>query len=429
MWNSKAVLTSCLFACVACASGVVNAQLDTNGNLPPTADDIVRAFDGPRKATSDQPLPENSEVSEALNALPPSGGDDFGDSKPEYALLESDNTNAPHFALAIATSPATVFGQRESLTDQVSPALAKQSGCGESCRPRRRCVGDETCQTLTFDSGFAFISRSDPDPGILFANSVQPAQQLNAGGFDFGLQSGIEAGVIAHGLFTDFDLDLRFLGVGDISDSQNQSFTSSGMPISTPTQFDVIGPRRAESDLESSIRSFEANLRCRYGDGHRWWSLLAGFRYVALEERLATRLADPAGLLPDSLVASGTANHLYGAQIGIDAPLIGNANYNIDCYGRVGLFGNNSSTSTNFRSGIPGGAVFNAKREGGAASFVGELGLKATCRLSDAWNLYGRYQLLFVDDVALASQQFNSQHTTHGDVTFHGGTFGLEYVY
>lgn len=452
MRNSKAVLTSCM---LLFASGAANAQVGANNNLPPTADDVIWKFRVLNDEPNGQQLVDKAENADAISRLPPGVVRDSGDSKPREfgpksdvpAAPDSQTTTTPPPAATkdfvvsdvpdaiqppepwVASTPAMVFGQQDSLTNQVSPALSGNDGCGESCQPYRRCVGDNICRMLTFHSGFAFMSRSDPSSGVLFANSVQPTQQLNAGDFDFGLQSGIEAGVVAHGLFTDFDLDLRFLGVGDNVDSQRKFFTSSGMPISTPTQFYVVGPRRAEAEMASSLRSFEANLRYRYGGGHRWWSMLAGFRYLAIEERMATRLTDPAGLLGDSFVTTGTANHLYGAQIGIDAPLLGGASYNIDCYGRVGLYGNNSSTATGFDSGTPGGSTFNAKREGGAASFVGELGIKATCRLSDAWNLYGRYQVLFIDDVALASQQFNSQHTTHGEVAFQGGTFGLEYVY
>lgn len=461
MWNSKVVLTSCL---ILCTSNVATAQTAAYDNLPPTADDIIRTFSVKDAEAPPPPpaIPEAVQKIEAPTPAPTAVDDESGDSKPAPRImapepppvpassLEPVAELGPHSSLppvapaspvletvdidsiqepwADQTSTA-VFGQYESLSDQFAPSMSTNYGCGESCQPYRRCVGDDTCRILTFYSGFAFMSRSDSKPGVLFSNSVRPGQQINAGDFDFGIQSGLEAGITAHGLFTDFDLDLRYLDIAAITDSQTGSFTSSGMPISTPTQFYVVGPRSAETDYASTVRSFEANLRYRFGGGHRWWSLLAGFRHLALQETLATRLADPTGQQADSIVATGTNNNLYGAQIGLDAPLLGNASYNIDCYGRVGLYGNSSSTVTNFQSGIPGGAVFNSKRDSGAASFVGELGIKATCRISDAWNLYGRYQLLFVDDVALASQQLNSQHTAHGEVTFHGGTFGLEYVY
>ena len=274
--------------------------------------------------------------------------------------------------------------------------------------------------------GATFMSRSEADGRLLFVNAARPDERINAADFDFGVQSGIEAGVIAHGEIS--DIEFRFLNVGDISDTRRQAFTGNGAPIITPTGASIPGSRLGRVSYDSAMNSFEANLRYRYGGGSRWWTFLAGFRYLNVNETLSGRFSAPGTAAVDAAVVD-VDNHLFGIQIGADRTLFGDCSYDLSCYGRIGVYGNDSSTGFQLRNSTPGSPSFSAGGSGGQTSFAAEFGVKATYRLAEAWNLYGRYQVLFIEDVALASHQVNNRHSARGELTYHGATFGLEYIY
>ena len=76
-------------------------------------------------------------------------------------------------------------------------------------------------------------------------------------------------------------------------------------------------------------------------------------------------------------------------------------------------------------------------------SFVGQANLLATYRINYQWTLRAGYQFLFVDGVALASENFNpvlpninnpfnprkTIVNTNGNVFYHGWNIGAEYMW
>lgn len=420
--------TALFFLCNAAITlTVVAAERPlVNENLPPGVHSI-RRFSASNAIESDhetvlQPTlgPENStaESSEGLTSpfpripgsgdakqsigppmVPPTGTTDGNEHQNSQQMQDE-----PHANVAL---PRLILDGYQPMAESLSSQFRNDS-CSNFC-----CVCDEQYRMLTVYAGLGVMTRSQADNRQLVLNPARPNDRLNAADFDFGAQGGVEAGVIAHGEVA--DLGFRFLGVSDISDSQRVTFNNAN-------------PGTANVQYDSSMRSFEANLRYRYGGGARWWTLLTGVRYINVEESLSGRFSST-GLAANDNATIDVDNHLYGFQIGLDETLFGDSCYSIDCYGRLGLYGNDSSTTSRRQSAAPGAPLFSGGGSDGQSSFVGELGVKGTYRLNDAWNLYGHYQVLFIEDVTLASEQIGTQHTAHGDVTFHGAVFGLEYIY
>jgi hypothetical protein len=131
--------------------------------------------------------------------------------------------------------------------------------------------------------------------------------------------------------------------------------------------------------------------------------------------------------LASNLIAN-TDNHLYGGQIGGQLDLCPFAGpLSISGVVKAGMYGNYADvelSQTGFVNiSLPRSDDWNT-------AFVGELGVIATYPLNDRWSLRGGYQLLYIDGVALATDQplfvISPQVDTDSSVLYHGGLIGLE---
>ena len=133
-------------------------------------------------------------------------------------------------------------------------------------------------------------------------------------------------------------------------------------------------------------------------------------------------------------------NHLYGFQIGADAVLLRpTAGFHVDTIVRVGVLGNNADQTTrapvlaNFN-----GFVDQVGASGDETSFMAELGVRGVFQLTDSWSVFGGYQALWLDGLALAPEQIpvtdlsapgSAALNTDGELFFHGATVGLQFAF
>lgn len=318
-------------------------------------------------------------------------------------------------------------------------------GCGESCGSQNYCLSkcyrslcDESSTTLTVYGGIVALSRTNPNGQTLIVNPANRAQGINAGNFDFSPQAGYEIGAIAHQAFGNADLDIRFFDLNQWSATQNAVLTGNTVRIATPNPIDISGPRRVTSRYSSGLKNFEANLRWRKQSGCGcdcdWLTVIAGFRYLNLRESLSGSLS-PAGGQGAERVFVDVNNQLYGAQVGLDATIFGSDTFCLESYGRAGLYGNDSSARVGRASAGNPAVRLPTSGNNGGSSFVGEIGVKARLRVTDRVSAYGRYQVIAIDGVSLASEQFGTTNliTSNGSPNdaayFQGGTIGLEFAY
>jgi len=213
----------------------------------------------------------------------------------------------------------------------------------------------------------------------------------------------------------------------------------------------------ASIDYESSFDSFEVNFRqrwmapnCRYQG-----SCLCGFRYFKLDEDFnyfvqATVPGDPAAdpPIPDTLAALqnniNVHNNMVGAQIGGDIWMCIVPGLRIGAEGKAAVLGNHIAventitTNVPVDGGVPPPSVEDIVEDD--VSFLGEANIIVTYRLNYNWTLRGGYTFLYVDGVALAPENFNSDPpfvngprqeflNDNGAVFYHGWFGGAEYLW
>ncbi len=188
-------------------------------------------------------------------------------------------------------------------------------------------------------------------------------------------------------------------------------------------------------NYSSELNNAEINLR------HRWISAncllhgswLLGARYVTVEEDFGYITRTNVGHM-DYLVS--TENDLIGAQLGGDMMLSISPRFKFGGEFKAGVYGARTKQRTTVTA-TAGTAVQEFQRDGDVA-FVGEAGAIGVFRVTPRFSIRGGYQLLFLDGLALASENFNTESPfsprqtileNNGDIFYHGSTAGFEWTW
>jgi hypothetical protein len=193
--------------------------------------------------------------------------------------------------------------------------------------------------------------------------------------------------------------------------------------------------------MRANFQSGEMNLRY-WGDmppGPLDVSFLVGLRYMRLQEQFQFDMnsAEPlatGGTTFDLL--SHTLNNLWGAQIGLSFDVLVTTRWwlNVDLKG--GIFNNHivmdtTTTSNNINNGMPTLITDTRNR----TAWLGDISLTANWQMTPSWVFRAGYQVLFINNLALAHDQAvstqvpNAQGPTNdrGRVAIHGPVIGLMY--
>jgi hypothetical protein len=219
--------------------------------------------------------------------------------------------------------------------------------------------------------------------------------------------------------------------------------------VGTPQNFiqmpEPIGSRLtadAESAVvkyASTINSAEANV---FSTRHEWrnrsgaWltdDWLLGFRYIGVEEQASIFMT----CCPEDFPANyrvRTNNNMFGAQVGRRMRWTWDR-WAIEGWAKAGLLGNSQQAIqdplidyTGFQQ-RPGYSTW-----GSNVGFVGDINLSTVYRLTDVWGIRAGYNLIWIDGLALAPNQFNfsvadnagSALASGGGVFLNGANLGLE---
>ncbi len=373
------------------------------------------------------PLPALQSVAEDVAPPPPPATDAPGSQLPTERKITADG------AAAAGSSTNENKRQRD----------AGSAGGNTVCRPltgptliRPSSLCDRGCRNWTVDVGAIFMFRDTPSSSTLIVDPAQPARRLNASDFDFGLQAGLETSLTLHNAVGEWDLTARHFGIDDWSDSEYLTINTNPIQINnTPPTF-LSGPRGIASHYSSSLQSFEWNLSRPVAQGPAGGPirLVAGVRHLQVREKLNTRftsLLTPPISTEDYRIR--TRNHLYGLQLGLDASLSGDCRHCVEGYARAGLYANDARNRSALMNYVSPPATFAERDRDTDLAFVGELGINANYRLRDNVSIFAGYRVLWIDGVALASDQVASTNfapgtsmNNSGDVLYHGARFGLE---
>ncbi len=348
---------------------------------------------------------------------------------PSYQLTPAHQDTSPIFRPAsMLQSGGDVAGNNSAQLNSVvhsSASYRPTSGNGG----RTNLAGGCACSNGLWSASASalFLVRNDPAASVLAFNTNNPAERLDASDFNFGVHTGYEM-ALNRRVGSRGSVELRYFGLdhwratfdGQTTPNELLQFNAA-VPVFTTSGTGVT------ADYGSKLHNAEFNIGRYYGDYVR---LLTGFRYLELDERGSALLQN--AQVPFGYVDS-TRNRLYGAQLGAQGWLICRDGFSWDVIGKAGIYGNQAAHSASVTTNA---ATLNAVGGGSRTAFVGEIGTNGAYCLTDHLSLRGGYRLLWVDGVALVSDQLASSDFFTGDgfngsgnVFYHGATAGLEFVF
>ncbi len=262
-------------------------------------------------------------------------------------------------------------------------------------------------------------------------------------------------------------VEARYFGLNN----WNVSKKAEIIPPVIPSLFSVyssFGTMPAPDGFDDTDRSFihsisysselhngEVNYRRRFASpfNSMQGSWLAGVRYFDLDERFAFRAigSQTNTFTFDQLRyfdhSTQTRNQLTGFQLGGDYWVNVVPGLQLGVESKGGIFGNHAEVESQiFANSIPGASEH---LQDGRTAYLGELVASAVYRLSYSWSVKASYNLLYVDNVALAPENFNTRDLnnalgsgtgaftmnrhpfidTDGEVLYQGWSIGGEYLW
>ncbi len=184
----------------------------------------------------------------------------------------------------------------------------------------------------------------------------------------------------------------------------------------------------SEAQFQYSSRLYSGEVNLRYAMCDRITPLV-GFRWIEFEDQYAASGQAVSGAFTELVRGH---NHLYGAQIGLDARLFGRESpFQIGVVAKAGLYGNAAAASNTYADST---YDFAANASGSHLSFLGEVGISASYQFAKHFALRGGYQVMWLTGIALAPEQivatdFGAGHLSvnaSGALFCQGANAGLE---
>lgn len=330
-----------------------------------------------------------------------------------------------HVAVAfLLVHAAAIVAQEAGPETALAPthdplAAPSVSGCGD-CDGGFVCCAPVSCG-WTASAGAIILHRSAAKRALLVEDGTTDEELVNVADFDLGFAAGPRV-ELARRFDSCWEIGLAHFSVVDWSAARSLSDPGNlRVPLVSDSPNDYFDTAAAE--YESQLYSTELNLKRRWNDQIR---LLAGFRWVELHEEIAAEAWSPD--LEGSFDAR-TGNYLYGFQLGADAVLWDRGGrLNIDSFLKAGIYG------THTRATMRGqGTYFELEgtATNGRTSFLGEIGVNANYRLTEHWSLFGGYEVLWAEGVALAADTVaaisggDANELWSGDAFYHGALTGV----
>ena len=361
-----------------------------------------------------------------------------------------------------AISPPRVLGQIVPAAER-SPAdrsgdpqpPSSESSVGHSPDAGVCGLGPSCDSRWTVSADFLFMQRVGNVPYVL-AETVPSSVRyedlsttvgipvLNASDLSHGFSGGPRVGLIHH---ADDGCDLEvsyfqidgwdsFRSVGPTPDDW-LIMRAPGNFLQTQENFQQV----MTWDYASRLYNAEANMRW-----HSWdcVTVLAGFRWVNVTERLVGILTPPTAHATGSFWDTQTKNNLYGLQIGADARLLERDRFSIGGVLKAGIFANHVDESALVRMER---IQFPESDSTDCLAFLGQLGVQCKYQLTTRLLLKVGYEAIWLQGVALAPGQISETYSSYSglnpldthvqavgvngnsSVLYHGGTAGLEYSF
>jgi hypothetical protein len=192
----------------------------------------------------------------------------------------------------------------------------------------------------------------------------------------------------------------------------------------------------------SELHNGEVSFRRRWAEPQGFFqgSFLTGVRYLDLDERsIFSAVSDPDEFLDYTV---NTSNSLVGWQLGGDLWYNLIPGVKVGCEAKTGIYNNRAQQHTSiFANSLPslGTPQVNESVLGNTAAYVTQLSPQVVYRISYSVALRASYQVVWVDNVALAVENFNPTPpalfiapgriptiNNKSDIVYNGFTTGVE---
>jgi hypothetical protein len=329
--------------------------------------------------------------------------------------ITDQNSNAAPSGNSSATSASSCEQCSASACNQCGNNC---NGCADACG--RGCCDGGCCDcfrpTWTFKAGALVLDRVSPGSTALVVETGTGHSLMNASGFSFNWNGGVDVSIIRH-LGDDNELEVRYFGINNWTAFQRfVTTTPAEIPVTPPVPIVPIvlppepqqAPPNVTSRFDTNLYNAEVNWHHATSDTMGW---LAGFRWMQVHDALGITT-------PDATVRSVTDNQLFGGQIGGDLKIWEEGGpLRFDTVLKAGLYGNDASDQFESHNQL---------------AFVGEVGVNIVYQCCDHVALSAGYELLWLDGIAVASDQIphlnfinQSGLDSGGNAFYHGAMFSV----
>ncbi len=331
---------------------------------------------------------------------------------------------------------AAGFNQFVGFGDQPLCTGCCDVGCGPSC----------CCPRWTASADFIILDRigGTNQPLVSRTDSLSTSGTVVLTGNDFqqGFAAGPRVGVIRHG-DCGYDLELSYFQIGGWSSDRTIAADPNNwkwLTMSAPGGFLQTNEEAGQGMAwVYTTQLYNAEFNVRWNPPGRV-TMLAGFRWVNLGEKLVGALSPPTVSWEPPFWNARTTNNLYGFQVGADWKIWDRGRFSIDGLVKTGFYDNDAEETTAVS------VIAKHLRSGSASTnrtaFVGETGLQCKYQVTKRLLLRAGYEAIWLQGVALAPGQVQETYVTvspmsaqalgvncGSGVFYHGATAGLEYSF
>jgi hypothetical protein len=293
---------------------------------------------------------------------------------------------------------------------------------GHFCPPR--LMGRYHTWYFQFDALILHRTNGYSRPLAISADTLETVFETSD--LNYGLQPGSRL-LLGHRVSVDRGWELSYFGLYErsaaaVADSNNLDIAGTLRDVAA----DYSGADRIALSHATSLHNAEANF---VFDGETW-SALAGLRYFHLSEAVVLSSSDADSGTSDYTVHS--QNDLIGLQFGFRTGWFKNR-WGWELTTKAGFFGSLMRQQQLLLDNDNTIFLRNGSALAGSPTILGDMNLGCYRQLNDVWMLRVGYYLMYVADVALATDQLDfgivatsGQRILRGDLFVHGASLGLE---
>ena len=285
---------------------------------------------------------------------------------------------------------------------------------------------DQKCATWTFRSDALILWRNSPNDIPLYSYTANTPNGYGATALSAGQ---LESATAAGPRFSIYRTDdcqnaweTTWFKAANFRSQEATLPSINGYGMTPPGLYgNAFTPvDTATADLSASIWSFELNRWARVRPNI---ALMQGFRMLGWGENLTLAdhyqidPANPAPIYGQDVFGNQSSNSLYGYQIGTDIRLWDRGQgFRVDGLLKGGAYYNNAvqNSAYTYEAGPGDLQTANVRAAGGAAAFVGEVGLTGTLPITCNLSLRVGYLGLWLQGLAQPTNQLRGQTLTSG---------------